>query len=58
MTETIEAGRDAFKRHAWTEAVEAFTAADREVGLAPEDLEKLGTSAWWAGQPDDASEAL
>ena len=26
--------------------------------LRPDDLERLGTAAWWAGQPDDATEAL
>ena len=26
--------------------------------LAPGDLEQLGTAAWWAGQPDDSTEAL
>jgi class 3 adenylate cyclase len=57
MVETLETGRDAFERHAWQEAVDAFTAADREAGLAPEDLERLATSAWWSARPDDATDA-
>ncbi len=58
MTETLELGRDAIKRHAWVEAMDTLTVADREGGLSPEDLELLGTAAWWAGQPDEATEAL
>ncbi len=58
MIETLEGGRDAVRRHAWTDAVEAFDAADRDGGLAPEDLELLGAAAWWAAEPDKATEAL
>ena len=58
MIETPESGRDAFNRHAWTEAIEAFTAADREGDLSPEDLELLSTAQWWSGHPDEATEAL
>ena len=56
--DSLEPGRDAVKRHAWTEAVEAFAAADREEGLSPEDLEQMGEAAWWSGKPDEASDAL
>lgn len=58
MVETLELGRDAMERHAWAEAMDAFVAADQERGLEPGDLEQLGTAAWWAGQPDQATEAL
>lgn len=58
MIETLETGRDAAQRHAWPEAMEALAAADRETELAPEDLELLGYSSWWAGHPDEAAEAL
>jgi len=58
MIATLELGRDAVKRHAWDEGVEALTAADRESALSPDDLELLGTAAWWAGKPDEASDAL
>ena len=58
MIETVERGRDAVRRHAWAEAIEALTAADRDGGLSPDDLELLGTAAWWAGHPDEATEAL
>lgn len=58
MVEPVDTGHDAMARHAWGEAVERFTAADREAGLAPGDLEELGSAYWWAGQPDDAIDAL
>jgi class 3 adenylate cyclase len=58
MIETLEAGRDALRRHAWAEAMEAFTAADRESSLSPEDLELLSTAQWWSGHPDEATEGL
>lgn len=58
MVETLELGRDAMERHAWAEAMDAFVAADQERVLEPGDLEQLGTAAWWAGQPDQATEAL
>lgn len=48
MIETLEAGRDAIARHAWTEAVEALTEGDRATGLAPADLESLAAASWWA----------
>ena len=55
---SLELGRDAFKRHAWTDAIEAFAAADREGGLSPDDLERMGEAAWWTGTPDEASDTL
>jgi class 3 adenylate cyclase len=58
MVETVQLGRDAMDRHAWAEAVDGFVAADGAGGLAPVDLEQLGTAAWWSGQPDLATEAL
>ena len=56
MIETVEGGRQAFARHAWAEAAEVFTAADRREALSPEDRQKLGTALWWAGRPDEATE--
>jgi hypothetical protein len=43
---SLEPGRDAFKRHAWREALETFATADREGGLSAEDLELMGEAAW------------
>jgi class 3 adenylate cyclase len=58
MTATLESGRDAANRHAWTEAVEALTAADQGGDLGPDDLELLGTASWWLARPDESNEAL
>ena len=58
MITAIQSGRDAVGRHAWAEAMESLAAADKDGGLAADDLELLGTAAWWAGHPDTAVEAL
>jgi class 3 adenylate cyclase len=58
MVEAAELGRAAIGRYAWTDAVDAFTAADQDGGLDAADLERLGTAAWWAGRPDDSTTAL
>ena len=68
LTTELEAARGAFARHEWTNAIEAFQAAERGAplgaegieadGLGPEDLERLGTALWWAGRPDESNEAL
>lgn len=38
MLATLGLSRDAVKRHAWEEGVDALTAADREAELSPDDL--------------------
>jgi len=58
MVEALQLGRNAMNKHAWAEAMDDFVAADHDGGLAAGDLELLGTAAWWAGQPDEAAEAL
>jgi class 3 adenylate cyclase len=58
MVEIAELGRDAMDRHAWAEATDLFVSADRDHGLAAGDLELLGAAAWWAGKPDESTEAL
>ena len=58
MIQTLERGRDAVQRHDWAEAIETLAAVDREGGLAPGDLELLGTAYWWDGRPDESTEAL
>ena len=58
MVETLELGREAMDRHAWAEAIDVFVAADGDAGLVAGDLERLGTAAWWSGQPDQATDAL
>jgi class 3 adenylate cyclase len=54
VTDSALAGREALGRHAWDEALEAFTEADRHGDLSPDDLQLLAQAAWWSGRPDDA----
>ena len=55
--ESIELGREAFRRHAWRETVEALRSAERQSALAAEDLERLAEAEWWSGHPDEATDA-
>jgi DNA-binding CsgD family transcriptional regulator len=51
---TIEAlarAREAFDARRWKDACELLTAADHETRLEPDDLERLGTAAYLAGDP-------
>lgn len=57
MVETLVSGREAIRRHAWNEAMEAFLEAQREGELSPGDLELMAEAAWWAARPDDATDA-
>ncbi len=45
----LQKAREAFGRRAWGEAFAAFSTADREQQLAPEDLELLATAAYLTG---------
>jgi class 3 adenylate cyclase len=58
MTSTLEVGRDASRRHAWSDAVDAFRSADQAEPLPPEDLVLEADAAWWNGEPEAALEAL
>ena len=49
MTTTLEEGRQAYQRRAWTTAYEFLRAADAEQPLGPEDLEMAGRAAHLAG---------
>ncbi len=57
VQDSLEAGRDAFRRNAWEEAFRLFKDAERSGTLGAEDLEMLGQSAWWIGRPEDAIDA-
>ena len=50
----VRAGRDAMDRHAWTEAFDHLSEADRSQRLSPDELALLGEAAWWAGRFRDA----
>jgi class 3 adenylate cyclase len=54
----LEAGREALRRHAWSEAALALSEADATDGLAPDDLERLASASWWSGDMDGAVDAL
>lgn len=58
MTAPLELGREAASRHAWADATDSLMAADAAGPLSPDDLELLGSSAWWAGHREVATEAL
>lgn len=47
-SEPLRAGREALSRHAWVEAFELLSQADREGDLAGEDLEALAEAAYIA----------
>jgi class 3 adenylate cyclase len=48
----LEAGREALSRHAWKEAFELLSQADRETTLAAADLESLALAAFFAARAD------
>jgi len=49
----IERGREAMGRHAWEEAYEALSQADREGALTGEGLHLLASAAYWTARPDE-----
>ncbi len=55
---SIEQARDAFRRHAWQEAYDLFTAADEIQSLAADDLADLAEAATASGHYADAIPAL
>src|SRR5918996_4903387 len=57
VQDSLEAGREAFRRNAWEEAFRLLSEADRSGRLAPEDLEMLGQAAWWVARPEDSVHA-
>ena len=50
--EALAAGRLAYERHDWGVAYDSLSAADAAGGLALDDLERLGISAWLTGRPE------
>jgi class 3 adenylate cyclase len=52
LDNALDAGRDAVRRHAWREAFDLLTAADKAGGLNADDLEALAEAAWWSGRAD------
>jgi DNA-binding CsgD family transcriptional regulator len=56
-TNSLDRGRAAFGRQAWGDACAQLTAADREVALEPEDLERLAIAAHLVGRDADCADA-
>jgi class 3 adenylate cyclase len=54
----IQRGREAMGRHAWADAYEALSRADREGSLTGEGLHLLGSAAYWTARPDETVSAL
>jgi class 3 adenylate cyclase len=54
----ISFARDALERHAWKEAYEALTEADRTDPLPGAALEMLAWATYWTGHPDATIEVL
>ena len=52
----LSAGRAAYDRHAWGEAYERLTAADRAGSLDASDLERLAMAAYLSGRPGESDE--
>ncbi len=51
-----ERGRDALRRHAWQDAFDLLSTADREAGLSGADLEALAEAAFFAASTDEMME--
>ena len=54
----LGAGREAIAAHAWRDAFERLTEADRTSPLGPEDLESLALAAFFIAQPSVELDAL
>jgi DNA-binding CsgD family transcriptional regulator len=54
--DNLNLGRDAFCRHAWTDAYVLLSAADRDEPLQPDDLERLATAAYSIGKDAESAE--
>jgi class 3 adenylate cyclase len=54
VDDSLEAGRDAARRHAWRDAYDLLRSADEDGRLEAEDLQNLAEAAWWTGHLDEA----
>ena len=52
----LAAARQAYDNHAWGEAYDRLTAADRAGALDPADLERLAITAYLIGRPTESDE--
>jgi class 3 adenylate cyclase len=56
LDDSLEAGREAARKHAWRDAYELLQKADADGLLGAADLEFLAESAWWTGRLEEAIE--
>ena len=56
VDDSLEAGRETARRHAWRDAYDLLQKADERGALAAEDLASLGDAAWWTGRLEEAIE--
>ena len=56
--EALDRGREAFERHAWTDAYAQLSAADRDNALESEDLERLAVAAYLVGHDADSAASV
>jgi hypothetical protein len=54
LDDSLNAGREAARKHAWRDAYELLQKADADGLLGAEDLEHLGEAAWWTGRLEQA----
>ena len=54
LDDSLEAGREAARKHAWRDAYELLQKADADRLLGAEDLERLAEAAWWTGHLEQA----
>ena len=57
-TAAVERGRESYAKHAWVDAHESLSEADRATALGAEDLELLARSAYMLGLDDEYVAAL
>jgi class 3 adenylate cyclase len=53
VQDPVEAGREAVRRHAWSEGYELFKQADGSGELSGDDLELFAQAALWTGEAND-----
>jgi class 3 adenylate cyclase len=54
VDDSLEAGREAARKHAWREAYQLLRSSDEGDRLTAEDLQNLAEAAWWTGHLDEA----
>jgi class 3 adenylate cyclase len=52
LSDDLRAGREALARHAWADAFERLSQADRTGTLSGADLESLALASWFTGRAD------